>query len=188
MLKKNQIKFDFKITLSDILMIVLIGVTLLSWCTNYSISKESLAIEMDKYRPKYSFAEYFPVKEITETIESVFYIENEGDKRGSFKAYISSNEFWLEGRDKGKKREVLYKYGIGRGNTSSLEFKIHMPTKKILPNLEFKTHMPTKKTLPNFASYQIKIVTTEEGLMYNKTYCYQLIDSRRYMNIDCPSS
>ena len=169
--KNNESTFNLKITMNDILLVVLIGVTYLT----YSTSKDMLNLEREKFTADIVKHEYFPERLIEEAVETAYIIENEGEKRGGYELYVTSNDFWLE-RDedgKGRQREVKFEYTIGKNETDRLAFKVYMPT---------------NTQLPAIASYRIILVTNNKGVIHNRQYCYQLVESKMYKSVGCPPS
>ncbi|KOO01784.1 hypothetical protein [Vibrio nereis] len=171
MTERNSSIISFQVTLNDILLVVLIVVTFLT----YLVAKDSLELEKEKFSPYFVQTEYFPIQEILDTAETAYLFENEGEKRGSYKFYAASNEFWLEldGDNKGKRRSIELGYGLGKGEAQRLNFKVYMPTGKQMPSL---------------ASYRFTLTTPTQGVIHDKSYCYQLIEGKKYVNVGCPTS
>ncbi|WP_221794627.1 hypothetical protein [Oceanobacter mangrovi] len=146
------------------LMIILIIVTAGFGCLSWVNSSELLDLEKEKFKPDYMYKSYEPPLEIAGESETFFTIENVGSKRGYFKYYISSQDFWLSSNGK-KERTIENSSGIQPQRPARISFSLFPPEANPKP----------EKT-------KLKIsIETSEGLLFENEYTYQLVNNEKYV-------
>ncbi|MGY3904387.1 hypothetical protein ACW5XF_18245 [Aeromonas lusitana] len=158
------------ITTSDLLMIVLIGVTAFFGYKSYQTQKEGIELQRSIYQPRFVPSEVQQPKIISEKTLTRVAISNLGYTPGSYKIKIKSDTFNFDSENNGSGREITFIYMLKHDDSDNHEFYI------IPPNSNKK---------PVLASYQYEF-SGDNGFRTTRKFCYQLQNSTEYVEVGCP--
>jgi hypothetical protein len=146
------------------LMLILIVFTAGFGFLNWSVSSDQHDLAKNQFAPDYMYSVYEPPLEITGKVETFFSLENVGNKKGYYKYYISSPDFWISKDDK-KDRSINDGYGIGPSKVARVFFTIEPP-----------------ETTPRPEKTKLKIsVNTSDGMLFEDEFTYHLVGNEKYV-------